>query len=347
MQRPTPEFLAARNISSSGSDLLKVPWALDANGQPVTPGEVSSSEGLRCPDPVCDSRLVLRAGSERVRHFAHLDEERCSHESVEHWAAKHLLAKVVLASQSQPGKRPLILRRCPECGKSPQPLPEAVKGARVEEAVDGFRADVLLFDGAQQPLCALEVLHTHAVTKAKAEGLSIPWIELAAGAVLASPLWWVPLREGLRPLQCDHAGTEYLRKKEEEARRIARILLAMSVAERCPFPLGPGEYFVEIAEPACRWWPMNAWRPQSMELAITELETRLQDTREFCRYFHPRSTVWVWIRAWDGTLVGGEWRDGRWFIRPSKEGVVEWHRRALLRERAGRVMPPIRRSRRF
>ena len=354
--------------------MLSVPWALDANGQLVTPDDVSSSEGLRCPNSACGSRLILRAGEKRVRHFAHIDEGRCSQESIEHAAAKYLLVKLVLASLSEPGKRPVIHRRCPECGKVvPQPLPDKVKDARVEGTVDGFRADVLLLDDAQRPLCALEVLHTHAVTQEKAEGLSIPWIELAAAQVLASPLRWVPHRDGLRPLRCDHAGTDYLLRKEEEARRKKRAAedeerrkreaaeegarrkreAAEEEARRvetiriragwCPFPLAHGEYLAEITGPAYRWWPIYAWRSESMQQAITVVEARLRDSREFCRYFQPRSTVSVSIRDWNGTLVGGEWRDGKWVKRPADGGVVDRDLRAVRTVRVRLVMPPIRR----
>lgn len=358
MKRPTQ--------TSSRSGQLSVPWALDTNGQLVTPAEVSSSEGLRCPNPACGSRLALRAGSIRVRHFAHLDEGRCSLESVEHWAAKYLLAKVVLASLSEPNRRPVIHRRCPECGKVVlQPLPESVQDARVEGAVEGFRVDVLLLDGAQRPLCAVEVLHTHAVTVEKGEGLSIPWIELAAADVLASPLRWVPHKEGLKPFRCDHAGTEYLRRKEREetrkreaaeeaARRgreaaeqeAKRVEMIRIRAGWCPFPLARGEYFADITGPAYRWWPMNAWRSESMQQAIAVLESRLRDSREFRSYFHPRSTVIVSIRAWDGTLVDGEWRDGKWIRHPANGAVRERNPRTVLIVRSTHV-PPIRRRRRL
>jgi hypothetical protein len=120
----------------------------------------------------------------------------------------------------------------------------------------------------------------------------------------------------------------------------------MFLAESCPFPLGLGESFAEITDGACRWWPMNEWRPHSLEQAIQEMEALLQESSQFRHYFYPRSAVWVWIRAWDGTLAGGEWRDGKWFIRPSREGVVEWYRRAAQRQQGGRMMPPIRRGRR-
>ena len=65
-----------------------------------------------------------------------------------------------------------------------------------------------------------------------------------------------------------------------------------------------------------------------MEQAITVLETRLRDSREFCCYFDKWFTVSVSIRAWDGTLVHGEWRYGKWISRWAKAGVVDRDLRA-------------------
>lgn len=347
--------------------MLTVPWALDANGQLVTPEEASSSEGLRCPDPACCSRLILRAGDIRAHHFAHIDEGRCSLESVEHAAAKHLLAKVVLAFLSVPDKRPNIHRTCLECGKVvAQPLPRKVREARVEEAIDGFRADVLLLDEAQHSVCVIEVLHTHAVTEEKAKGLSVPWIELVAVEVLASPLQWVPRRaNGLRPLRCDHAGTEFVRRKEEDAKReqraaedakkrmreakekeAARIELSRMRAGWCPFPLAPGQYLADITGQGNRWWPMDAWWVGSMHQAVAMLETHLGNQREFCRYFDSWSTVSVSIRSWDENEVRGTWRNGKWVKRPDDGGRMNGPDRGTAGERI-LVLPPIRRGRRL
>lgn len=289
---------------------LAVPWALDADGKLVSPGEVGSSLGLRCPDPACGSRLLLRAGPVRARHFAHLDAERCSRESVEHWAAKHILAQVVIASLANPGARPEIHCSCPDCGKSPRHLPKSVKNARVEMAVDGFVADVLLIGDDEKPICALEVLQTHAVTVEKAEGLSIPWIELAAAEVLANPLRWAPRREGPRPIPCDHEGTEYLRKMAAAAIRWARLRMEHVISEWRSLPLGPGQYVALVRGIGNAWRPMDPWKSESLQEALAALEKALQE--DLHRHFRPESSVLVWMRAPGGALVEGEWRDGRW-----------------------------------
>jgi len=184
-------------------NMLAVPWALDANNRLVTPADVTSGEGLRCTDPACGSRLSLRKGQVRVHHFFHLDDGRCSYESVKHWAAKHMVARVVRDKVSGQGKGPAIYRRCLRCGKQTQEqLPDGVRDARVEASHGGLRPDVLLYDGGGNPLWAVEVLHTHAVTPEKAERLQIPWLELAADEVLREPLSWRPCKGGLRPLAC-------------------------------------------------------------------------------------------------------------------------------------------------
>ncbi len=291
-----------------------VPWALDADGKLVSPNDVASSLGLRCPDPACGSRLRLCAGPVRARYFAHLDAERCSRESVEHWAAKHRLAQVVIASLADPEVRPEIHCRCPNCGKSPRHLPASVKGARVEMGVDGFVADVLLLGEAQQPICAIEVLHTHAVTAEKAEGLSIPWIELAAAEVLANPLRWIPRREGPRPIPCDHAGTEYLRKMAEAARRWMMLQMEQVLAEWNSLPLGPGQYVAVVRGIENAWRPKDPWQSGSPQEALAVLEYALRE--DLHRHFRPETSVSVWMRASGGALVEGEWRDGGWVRGP-------------------------------
>jgi hypothetical protein len=182
---------------------LSVPWALDANGKLVRPAEVTSGVGLRCPNPACASRLSLRKGQTRVRHFAHIDDERCSYESVQHWAAKHLLAQVVRAALSGHGTYPVVHRRCPKCAREiQQPLPDIVRDAQVEAVLAGLRPDVQLLDGAGTAVWAVEVLHTHAVTPEKAERLKIGWLELAADEVLLNPFSWRPRNDGLGPGAC-------------------------------------------------------------------------------------------------------------------------------------------------
>jgi hypothetical protein len=315
--------------------VLSVPWAVDSTGRLVTPAEVTSRTGLRCPDPACGSRLSLHAGAVVVHHFAHLDQERCSFESVQHWAAKHLLATVVRAAVSDSGKRPLIHRRCPTCWKTFQhPLPQSVRGVQVEAALDGLRPDVLLVDGAGQPLCAVEVLHTHAVSWEKAQRLRVPWIELAADEVLSDPLLWRPRTEGLRPLVCDHregerdprdrpAPTAGIRGREE--RRNAAWEMR---SNWCPFPLSPGEYLAEITDISDQWWPLEPWRCVSMGEAIESAERKLRTFRELCLYLQPNSTIRVAIRAWDGTTVTGGWLRGRWVVRPSEDGEAALSLRA-------------------
>ena len=316
---------------------LAVPWALDADGKLVSPDEVASSLGLRCPDPACGSRLLLRAGPVRARHFAHLDAERCSRESVEHWAAKHLLAQVVIASLADPGVRPEIHCRCPDCGKSPRHLPGSVRSARVEMAVDGFVADVLLLGDDQQPICALEVLHTHAVTDEKAEGLSIPWIELAAAEVLANPMRWIPRRTGPRPIPCDHAGTEYLRKMAEAARRWVMLRREQVLAEWRSLPLGPGQYVAVVSGAENAWRPMDPWQSASPQEALAVLEKALRE--DLGRHFRPGHSVLVGMRAPGGVLVEGEWRDDRWV-----GGPVLRHRTAPARLAVQPTrVPPVRR----
>ncbi len=201
--------------------LLRVPWALDANGRLVTPAEVSSGVGLRCPNPACEGRLLLRKGQKRARHFAHVVEDgHCSYESAKHWAAKHKVAQVVREALSGQGKHPVVHRRCPRCARQiQQPLPDSVRDAIVEKALNELRPDVQLADGAGSAVWAVEVLNTHAVTPEKAARFQTPWVELAADDVLLDPLSWRPHKDGLGPGACCNVMPPPRRDVLEELRR--------------------------------------------------------------------------------------------------------------------------------
>jgi hypothetical protein len=206
-------------------------------------------------------------------------------------------------------------------------------------AVDGFVADVLLLDETQQPVCALEVLHTHAVTEEKAEGLSIPWIELAAAEVLANPLRWIPRRVGQRPIPCDHVGTEYLRKMAEAARRWMLLRMEQALAEWRSLPLGPGQCVAVVCGVENAWRPLDPWQSVTPQEAIAVLEKALRE--DLGRHFRPESTVSVFVRAWNGAQARGEWRDGKWVKGPGFQVPKVPVRHGVL---IAPMRPPIRRT---
>jgi hypothetical protein len=203
-----------------------------------------------------------------------------------------------------------------------------VRGVQLEAPLDGLRPDVLLFDEAGKPLCAVEVLHTHAVTWEKAERLPIPWLELAADEVLSDPLLWRPRKDGLRPLACCHgegdrraevkvpadppeqSAPKWWAQKREELRRSA---VEMRFTW-CRYPLAPNEFFAEITDAEERWWPMEPWTCASVEEAIQAAERKLRTLRELSLYLQPKSTLRVVIHSWDGTTKEGGWLGGGWVV---------------------------------
>lgn len=76
-----------------GVDALLIPFALAANGTRVSVLVASRAGTYVCPG--CRSRLSLRAGNIRRRHFAHRHGFAGHGESELHRLAKHRLAQLL------------------------------------------------------------------------------------------------------------------------------------------------------------------------------------------------------------------------------------------------------------
>lgn len=142
------------------------------------PSERSYAKGhFRCVD--CAAPVLVRRGGQRAWHFAHYcsrDSARCPHrnggESVEHYQAKHFLARNLWRCA-------FATERCYCCGKTAFFQPRLPDGARVsfgecaaevERRIAGTSrvADVAVLDRVTgSHLAAIEVLHTHAVDAEK------------------------------------------------------------------------------------------------------------------------------------------------------------------------------------
>lgn len=180
---------------------LKVPFGLDPTGAAVRPGDAARALGCVCPS--CGQPLVYRHGPINQAHFAHsVESPRCEfwEETEAHWRAKHLVAALINEHRAV-----TLHRRCAECGgDAEQSLPQGLATATLEHLLpSGLRADVALLgdDGAVRAI--VEICSTHAVDQPKAAVLAdLPWIELRAEEVLATPTQWRPLQDHFRPLRC-------------------------------------------------------------------------------------------------------------------------------------------------
>lgn len=186
---------------------FKVPWALDASGMLQKAEDVGSGV-YRCVE--CLEALVLRRGPTRRVHFAHRGSSTsCSQESVFHKLAKELIVQSVRQWRTG-GPVPRLRRQC-TAGVDwiTSVVPDRVVDAESERRLGSGRVvDVALLDEDGMPICAIEVLYTHAVDAVKRAELDIPWLEVRALDILADPLLWNPTQHALRPYTCAQCKRE-------------------------------------------------------------------------------------------------------------------------------------------
>lgn len=175
------------------------------DGSLARAGEARVDTGYRCPG--CASPLLLRRGEVRAAHFAHQKSSTCSPETALHVGVKTwIAAKLERRLHCSRARLPRIQAacsgirsedgfgrewRCPGCAWYQLSDLAFDQVALEQETPDGLRPDVLLLHRGT-PVLAIEVLVTHAVDSLKAARTTIPWVELDAGAVVASPWSWRP-----------------------------------------------------------------------------------------------------------------------------------------------------------
>ncbi|MEM5789820.1 MAG: competence protein CoiA family protein [Syntrophobacteraceae bacterium] len=170
-------------------DSLKVPFAINEDGQEVRPEAPDKEDNYFCPD--CKLELFWRKGEIKRPHFAHkVIPKTCDFlsETEEHYRAKLTLLEAVYS-----GKPVKFLRVCKQCKKETveQAFPSHVTKASLEFLLpSGHRADVALFDKAERLLAVIEIMVTHSVDEEKMKALrGIPWAEFTAETILSSTAW--------------------------------------------------------------------------------------------------------------------------------------------------------------
>lgn len=171
-----------------GMHELLVPFALSGDGAWLRPGEAMDHGRYACPD--CKGRVVVREGTDIVRHFAHWRDVpacRLSGESAEHMAAKYAVVAAVQRWKAGAAGAPLVAAMCRGCGGTieERPLRPVVADAALEVSLPGARLDVALRDARGKVVLGIEILHAHAVPGDKGRA-RIPWIEVRAAQVLSS-----------------------------------------------------------------------------------------------------------------------------------------------------------------
>lgn len=181
---------------------LLVPYGLNPEGLLVPPAQAQKDTNYICP--ACSHPLVLHAGPQVVRHFAHKTDASCNPETLAHKTAKLLLAQVITEQSTSPRPRPIsLVCRCDCCGMGFQRKlpPQAMTGAREEVPIGDFVCDVVAYR-VEKPVLVLEVLVTHAVDVRKANALPLPWAELRAEEILDNPYLWRPVAGKMNSVIC-------------------------------------------------------------------------------------------------------------------------------------------------
>ena len=154
-------------MNNTGLSELKVPFALDENGEEVYPKEANKKTQYYCPD--CNKELIFKSGEINTPHFAHkYDPEYCDfHHYPE--TENHLRAKWKVRDAVNQNKTIYLTRCCYEC-RSPftQIVPTKNLHASLEYTLSsGHRADVAILDEADKLKAVIEIQETHPVDEEK------------------------------------------------------------------------------------------------------------------------------------------------------------------------------------
>lgn len=313
--------------------------------------------------PQCARRLTLKLGEVRRHHAAHDAGDACPTTQPE--TALHLDVKLALATalRSAAGSN-AALRVARACAGAPSIrcdktlISDFLHGwddVAVEHRVTDSRRPDIVLRRAGQPVAAIEVVVTHAVSAEMARALdelAVPWIELHADERLAEPGAWTaadPLEvvhaSDVREWRCrEHqllheaarSAVEARRAAEREAERHSATLLAARVVDVYR-PGGSRERWIYRVTELSTDGRAHALRLQrgGVEVATTMLGARGGSRRD----------AWPELRAAYESDVERLARDGtalvdspmRWARQDAAENIVD----EALADRIGRDPTPL------
>ncbi|WP_412030542.1 competence protein CoiA family protein [Deinococcus yunweiensis] len=159
---------------------LAVPYALDAQQRLIRPADAVLRGQYWCLQ--CGHTVYFKPGRVKTAHLVHASGASCSGESVLHLAAKRALVEGLPGLTELGILMPCRRADCPDVEVMVWPLP-AFDDVQAEVTLGEYRLDVaLLWDG--QVVLAIEVYQTHRIGEPKGQGLTVPWVEVPAEAVL-------------------------------------------------------------------------------------------------------------------------------------------------------------------
>jgi len=138
----------------------------------------------------CKGGIVLRMGTVRIVHWAHLNNDNCQSGGGGE-TETHKLAKTMLCQYLNDGKMFSYTSVCSNCNQTVvRNIPFTVRSARAE-CIDHSRLnpadkciwDIACFDRANRIVFGIEIFHTHKTVNTQARR-HIPWIEIDAVAAI-------------------------------------------------------------------------------------------------------------------------------------------------------------------
>lgn len=167
---------------------LMVPYALDDDGEAVSPEQADGDTAYFCPE--CQELVIVRRGAVTVAHFAHIGESKnCDFagEGRTHLLAKHSVYWAILCWIRHERKSPLLSRKCEFCGEDLlQNLPEQLDEVRIEHRVGTFRCDVCVLSKGTA-WAAFEIVSSNTMPTEKInafKALDFPWVEIEARDIM-------------------------------------------------------------------------------------------------------------------------------------------------------------------
>jgi Competence protein CoiA-like family len=130
--------------------------------------------------PLCNERLTMRLGENRVYHAAHRRGSKCALTNPE--TAEHYNTKLLIWSELNQSRDYFVSYKCESCENKIRFNVFDYDYCEMEKSVNSIRPDITLFKNGK-PCGAIEVLVTHAVDYSKRQKFidyKLPWIEITS-----------------------------------------------------------------------------------------------------------------------------------------------------------------------
>jgi hypothetical protein len=284
---------------------LKISVAYDDERHVVRPENAMKGISYYCP--ACGELLIFRRGQIKVPHFAHKPTGVCSQETIVHQSAKLLIQKAIEDWKAGKSEPPILERKCHICSRRvEQSLPEKIDSAALEIKVpDGFVVDVGLIARGKVE-AAIEVRVTHEVDEAKAQQLSLPFIEVDGSEILEEPTKWRPTIDGFNPVICPKCRLDFQKFREKTLQIVKQT-------------------GVELPTSFYRYAPTRCWRCKKEILAFTWPDHEMHSEELPSDHSPPKTLRYRFSKTvggkyWVNTCPYCKQIQGDWFLHHEPDG---------------------------